>query len=266
MKPSCGLKDRRAAPEWWRSCVRWALSLSLFVAIWYLVIWVFRFPAYVLPSPGTIAATLWHDGPLLLQHSLITAYEATVGLAVALVLGVAVGLLLHASRAVRYLAYPHLVLLQAIPLIAVAPIVIVWFGFGPWGKVLVVAFVCFFPVTVNAYEGFRSVDPAYRELLDTYGASRWSRYRHLYVPASLPGILSGARIAATYSVLGAVIGEWLGGSIGLGVYMTRAQRSFRADRLFAAIVVVMAMSLALFRLVGVVGDALTPWMRRRSDD
>jgi ABC-type nitrate/sulfonate/bicarbonate transport system permease component len=254
------------SPNWTWSALRWVLSLSLFVALWYLLIGIFRFPAYVLPSPATVAVTLWKDGHLLLQHALMTAYEAVVGLAAALLLGVGVGLLLHASRAVRYLTYPHLVLLQAVPLIAVAPIVIVWFGFGPLAKILVVAFVCFFPVAVNAYEGFRSVDPAYRELLDTYGASRWSRYRHLYIPASLPGILSGARIAATYSVLGAVIGEWLGGAVGLGVYMTRAQRSFRTDRLFAAIVVVMAMSLMLFKLVSVIGDAMTPWMRRKTCD
>ncbi|MEE8593134.1 MAG: ABC transporter permease, partial [Candidatus Bipolaricaulota bacterium] len=162
--------------------------------------------------------------------------------------------------------YPHLVLLQAIPLIAVAPLVIVWFGFGPLAKILVVAFVCFFPIAVNAFEGFRSVDPSYRELLDTFGASRWARYRHLYIPASVPGILSGAKIAATYSVLGAVIGEWLGGSKGIGVYMTRAQRSFRNDRLFAAIVLVMVMSFGLFKIVESVGDSITPWVRRKGHE
>jgi len=266
MSGRCGVSNRTRAAAWRRGAVRWVLSLSLFVLLWLALIWIFRFPAYVLPSPATVAATLWQDGRLLIEHGLMTLYEAVVGLAVALILGVSVALVLHTSKALRYLTYPHLVLLQAVPLIAIAPVVIVWFGFGPLGKILVVAFVCFFPVTVNAYEGFRTVDPAYRELLDTYGASRWNRYRHLYIPASLPGILSGARIAATYSVLGAVIGEWLGGAVGLGVYMTRAQRSFRTDRLFAAIVVVMAMSLALFKLVGAIGDALTPWTRRDRHD
>jgi len=126
--------------------------------------------------------------------------------------------------------------------------------------------VCFFPIAVNAFEGFRSVDPSYRELLDTFGASRWARYRHLYIPACVPGILSGAKIAATYSVLGAVIGEWLGGSTGIGVYMTRAQRSFRNDRLFAAIVIVMVMSFGLFKIVESVGDFVTPWIRRKGHE
>ncbi len=246
--------------------VRWILSLGLLFSAWYLVIWIFRFPAYILPTPATIGRLLWIDRTSLLRHAGMTLFEAVSGLGIALVLGVLVGLVMHAWRVVRYLTYPHLVLLQAVPLIAVAPIVIVWFGFGPLAKILVVAFVCFFPVAVNAFEGFRSVDPAYRELMDTFGASRWARYRHLFVPASLPGILSGAKIAATYSVLGAVIGEWLGGSQGIGVYMTRAQRSFRNDRLFAAIVIVMILSLGLYKIVESIGDRLTPWMRRTRHD
>jgi len=257
----------RLLPGWLnREPVRWFVSLTFFFMVWYAIIWAFRFPEYVLPTPATVARILWKDAALLFNHSLMTVFEAVVGLALALVIGVAVALVMHTSRITRYLTYPHLVLLQAIPLIAVAPIVLVWFGFGPLAKILVVAFVCFFPIAVNAFEGFRSVDPSYRELLDTFRASRWARYQHLYVPASVPGILSGAKIAATYSVLGAVIGEWLGGSRGIGVYMTRAQRSFRNDRLFAAIVIVMVMSLGLFKIVEFVGERLTPWMRRERHD
>ncbi len=253
----------RIARRWrGRELLRWILSLGTLFGLWYAVIWIFRFPDYILPSPAAVGQILWKDAALLANHAAMTLMEASAGLVLALVLGIGIALLMHTFRWVRYLAYPQLVLLQAIPLIAVAPIVIVWFGFGPMAKVLVVAFVCFFPVTVNAFEGFRSVSPGYRDLLDTFGASRWSRYRHLYIPASLPGILSGARIAATYSVLGAVIGEWLGGSRGIGVYMTRAQRSFRNDRLFAAIVLVMILSFGLFKLVEATERWATPWMRR----
>jgi NitT/TauT family transport system permease protein len=258
-------RNARQIMSKWINCepVRWVLSLGVFFAIWFAIIWIFRFPEYVLPSPATVAGILWKDADLLFEHARMTIFETVVGFMLALVIAVAVALVMHSSKTVRYLTYPHLVLLQAIPLIAVAPIVLVWFGFGPLAKILVVAFVCFFPIAVNAFEGFRSVDPSYRELLDTFGASRWARYRHLYIPASVPGILSGAKIAATYSVLGAVIGEWLGGSRGIGVYMTRAQRSFRNDRLFAAIVIVMVLSLGLFKIVEFVGDRLTPWMRRK---
>lgn len=251
----CGQKCSEGA-------TRWGVSLGCFVLIWYLLIWVFRLPPYVLPSPHMVAGMMRRDASVLADHLLMTGLEAVVGLGLGLALGIVVALVVHRFRSIRYVVVPHLILLQAVPLIAVAPVLIVWFGFGPMAKILVVAFVCFFPVAVNTLEGFQSVDPTYRELLDTFGASRWDRYRHLYIPASLPGILSGAKIAATYSVLGAVIGEWLGGSVGIGVYMTRAQRSFRNDRLFAAIVLVMLMSLALYKLVDIIGEAMTPWMRR----
>ncbi|MCX6100816.1 MAG: ABC transporter permease, partial [Candidatus Bipolaricaulota bacterium] len=150
-----------------------------------------------------------------------------------------------------------------VPLMAVAPLVLIWFGLGPSAKVLIVAFICFFPITVNAYEGFRAVDPLYLELLQTLGARRRDVYRHVVLPATLPGIFAGLRVGATYSVLGAVVGEWLGGSRGLGVYMTRALQSFRTDRLFAAILLVMFMSLGLFKVVDEVGGRLTPWVQRR---
>jgi len=133
-------------------------------------------------------------------------------------------------------------------------------------KVLIVGFVCFFPITVNAYEGFRTVDPVLCDLLAAFGATRTDRYRHLYIPATLPGILAGLKIAATYSVLGAVVGEWLGGSVGIGVYMTRALQSFRTDRLFGAILVVMLISLVLFKVVDGLSTILTPWMERRNHD
>jgi len=258
-------RDIRQTISAWgqRESVRWVLSLAVFFALWVAIIWIFRFPEYILPSPAAVGRILWTDAAVLFAHARMTIFETVIGFALALLIGIAVALAMHSSKALRYLTYPHLVLLQAIPLIAVAPILLVWFGFGPLAKILVVAFVCFFPIAVNAFEGFRSVDPSYRELLDTFGASRWARYRHLYVPASVPGILSGAKIAATYSVLGAVIGEWLGGSRGIGVYMTRAQRSFRNDRLFAAIVIVMVLSLGLFKIVEFVGERLTPWMRRK---
>lgn len=249
-----------------REPVRWVVSLAALFGMWMIVIWIFKLPQYVLPSPAAVGRVLWSEAGLLFDHARMTAFETGIGYLLALLLGVAVALLMHLSRIARYLTYPHLVLLQAIPLIAVAPIVLVWFGFGPTAKILVVAFVCFFPIAVNAFEGFRSVEPEYRELLDTYGASAWARYRHLYVPASIPGIVSGAKIAATYSVLGAVIGEWLGGSRGIGVYMTRAQRSFRNDRLFAAIVIVMVLSLAMFKIVEFAGNRMSPWMRRNQHE
>jgi ABC-type nitrate/sulfonate/bicarbonate transport system permease component len=234
-----------------------------FVALWEVACVSFRVPAYILPSPVATVQVLAADASLLARHAATTIIESVLGLLLAFVFGMAMAVAMSASRVSRGLLYPSLVLSQAVPLMAVAPLILIWFGLGPSAKVLVVAFVCFFPITVNAYEGFRAMDPIHAELLQTLGARRRDVYRHLYIPAALPSIFAGLRIAATYCVLGAVVGEWLGGSRGLGVYMTRALQSFRTDRLFAAIFLVMFASFGLFKLVDGAGRALTPWLRRR---
>ncbi len=233
------------------------------IGLWQVVCAVFRVPLYLLPSPWATLEALAADAATLAPHLATTAVESVAGLALAFLFGVAIAVAMSASRVSRGLIYPSLVLSQAVPLMAVAPLVLIWFGLGPSAKVLIVAFVCFFPITVNAYEGFRAVDPLYLELLQTLGARRRDVYRHVVLPATLPGIFAGLRVGATYSVLGAVVGEWLGGSRGLGVYMTRALQSFRTDRLFAAILLVMFMSLGLFKVVDEVGGRLTPWVQRR---
>jgi len=247
-----------------RGALHWILSLCVFILVWQAVVSIFHVPAYLLPSPVATVRAIANDAVLLGRHAGATLLETLAGFGIALFLGVAVALAMHRSRLLRDVLYPHMVLSQAVPLIAIAPMILIWFGLGSLSKMLVVAFVCFFPLTVNTYEGFRAVDPSYSELLDAFGATWYDRYRHLYVPATLPGILAGAKIAATYSVLGAIVGEWLGGSLGLGVYMTRAQQSFRTDRLFGAILIVMLLSFALFKAVEGIGYVLTPWLRRRN--
>jgi len=253
----------RLAPLARRTRFRWVISLLLFVLLWQLATWLLPVPTYILPSPyvtmRAVAADLWFLGP----HVSMTLLAATSGFTLAIALGLLFGAVMNASVLARDLIYPPLVLSQAIPLIAIAPLILIWFGFGVFSKMLVVAFVCFFPIAINAYEGFRTVDPAYLELLETYGASARDRYRHVYIPATLPSIVAGTKIAASYSVLGAVIGEWLGGSKGMGVYMTRALSSVRVDRLFGGIVIVMLLSYGLFKLVDRIGRWLTPWVERR---
>jgi ABC-type nitrate/sulfonate/bicarbonate transport system permease component len=261
------MADQSQAPTRTRSRLashRWAIGLVLFVVLWQAATWLLPIPAYVLPSPTVTVRAILNDLSFLGPHVGMTVLAASTGFALAVLLGLLFGMAMNASVLARDLLYPPLVLSQAIPLIAIAPLILIWFGFGVLAKMLIVAFVCFFPISVSAYEGFRAVNPAYRELLETYGATTRDRYRHLYVPAALPSIVAGAKIAATYSVLGAVIGEWLGGSKGMGVYMTRALSSVRVDRLFGAILIVMLLSYGLFKSVDVIGRAATPWMRRRN--
>jgi len=245
---------------------RWVLSIGLFLLLWQGAVWAFAIPTYLLPSPAETVRAIVDDAPLLAKHVVTTILETLAGLAIALVLGIGLALVMHRWRLVRDLVHPHLVLSQAVPLIAIAPMILIWFGLGPSAKILVVAFVCFFPIAINAAEGFRSVDPAFAELLTTFGATWRHRTIHLTLPAALPGIVAGTKIAATYSILGAVVGEWLGGSTGIGVYMTRSLHSFRTENLFGAILIVMLMSFLLFKIVEAVGLRLTPWLRRRNHE
>ena len=262
MSHSVGAADRPVASRRILARYRWLLSLLLVLFMWEGGTRLFSTPSYLLPSPAVTMRALTADADFLGGHVAVTLVETLAGLALAMAAGLTVAILMNGSTLARDLIYPPLVLSQAIPLIAIAPLVLIWFGLGVFAKVLIVAFVCFFPIVVNAYEGFRSVDPALRDLLSTFGASRADRYRHLYIPATLPGILAGVKIAATYSVLGAVVGEWLGGSRGIGVYMTRSLQSFRTDRLFGAILIVMLMSFALFKVVDGASRLLVPWRRR----
>jgi ABC-type nitrate/sulfonate/bicarbonate transport system permease component len=241
------------------------VSLAGFLACWQFAVWAFHLPSYLVPAPSALIQVIFHDGRLLGHHLIATLEEALAGLGLAIAIGLGIATLMNTSRILRELLYPHMVLAQAIPLIAVAPIVLIWFGMGMLAKVLIVAFVCFFPITVNIYEGFQMVNRDFVDLLLTFGASRWQRYRHLYIPATLPSMFTGVKIAATYSVLGAVVGEWLGGISGIGIYMTRALQSFRTDKLFAAILVIMVISVLVFKSFDWLGNKLTPWIERRSD-
>lgn len=255
-------RERNGGSRWYR----WSASIGIVVLLWYGATAIFKIPTYLLPSPAVTVGAIVLDSRLIGRHIATTMIETVAGLGMAIFAGITIAIVMNASRLSRDLIYPPLVLSQAIPLIAIAPLILIWFGLGILAKVLIVAFVCFFPIAVNAYEGFRTVDPALRDLLTAFGATRIDRYRHLYIPSTLPGILAGLKIAATYSVLGAVVGEWLGGSVGIGVYMTRALQSFRTDRLFGAILVVMLLSLVLFGIVDGLSRVLTPWMERRDHD
>jgi len=239
------------------------LSLVTFLAVWQLVSWVIAAPTYVLPSPYITLQTLLKDGGVLAAHLSATISATAAGLALAVVAGLLVAMIMRASATLGQLIYSHMVLSQAVPLIAIAPVILIWFGLGLVAKMIIVAAVCFFPIAVNTYEAFRTVSKEYVNYLTTLDASRWQRYRHLLIPATLPGIFAGAKIAATYCVLGAVVGEWLGGVRGIGIYMTRALQSFRTDKLFAAILVVMVVSYAIFKCVSWIGNRLTPWVQRR---
>lgn len=185
------------------------------------------------------------------------------GLLLAVILSIGAGFLMDSALLVRKALYPLFLISQTVPLIALAPLFVLWFGFGLLPKILVVVLVCFFPLVVNLLDGLQAVDPEMADMLRTMGAGNRAVFWNVKFPAALSYLFSGLRIAATYSVMGAVIGEWLGGTVGLGVYMVRAQKAFALDRTFAAIFVIVVLSFIIFGLVRVLEYLVVPWERRR---
>lgn len=216
---------------------------------------------YVLPAPSTVAVEAVRMAPELPRHARATATAALWGLTISIASGVAIAVTMAAWPLARRALYPVLVASQTVPGIVVAPILVVWLGFGMLPKVLVVVLVGFFPVAVATFEGLAGADRERIELIRSMGGGRRDVLRLVQLPEALPGAFAGIRIAATYATVGAVIGEWMGASEGLGLVMTRAQRAFRADRVFVAIVAVALLSLALFSLVELCSRLAMPWRR-----
>jgi putative hydroxymethylpyrimidine transport system permease protein len=216
----------------------------------------------ILPAPTQIADALWDDRALLWSNLLVTAQEVVLGILVALVLGFALAVLLHLSGTLRRSLYPLLVASQAVPVVIVAPLLVVWFGFGIVPKLAIIALVCFFPVVVTTLDALRSVDPDQLKLLRTLDASRWQAFRWAEAPAALPAALSGAKIAVAVAVIGAVFAEYVGSSEGLGHLMLQAIPQLETARAYAAVVLLAVFAVALFGALALAERRLVPWARR----
>lgn len=217
----------------------------------------------MLPSPIEVAAALVKDWPALWENAQITLQEAFYGLALGVAIGFVFAVLMDAFDVLYRAFYPILVITQTIPTVAIAPLLVLWFGYEMTPKVILIILVTFFPVTVGLLDGFRAVDPDAVGLLRSMGAGRWQIFRYLKCPSALPNFFSGLRIAAAYSVVGAVISEWLGGFGGLGVYMTRVKKAYAFDKMFAVIILISVISLALMALVELAERRCMPYRHLR---
>jgi len=221
--------------------------------------------SYAVAAPSEIADTLWTDRDLLADNTWVTLKEVLLGFACALAAGLAFAVLLHRSRVLRDAFYPLMVASQTIPVIVLAPILIILFGFGLTGKLVIIALVCFFPITVNALDGLRSVDGDAVKMMRTLGGSRWQIFRHIEAPSALPAAFTGAKIAAAVAVIGAVFAEWsgtettLGGAGGLGHLMLQDNAQLQTPRLFAAVVVLSVIAVGLFALLTAVERRVVHW-------
>ena len=235
------------------------LTAAAVLAAWQLFVAVTGIEKWLLPAPSDIGAALWANAGLLAHHTWPTLRETAVGLAAGTAAALVLAALIDLSAWLRKAIYPLLVGTQTVPIVAIAPLFIVWFGYGFLPKILIVALVTFFPIVVNLAEGLRSADADMVSLLKSMGAGRWKIFRSVRFPHTLPYLFSGLKIAATYSVMGAVISEWLGASAGLGVFLIRAQQSFAADKVFAAIIVITFWSIAIFSIVQISSKLIAPW-------
>jgi len=214
-----------------------------------------------LASPLETLAALGRDLPLLADAALVTLLEVVLGLALAVAFGAVTAIAMHLVHPLRQAAYPVLVASQAIPVVVLAPLFVLAFDYGLAPKLAIVALICFFPVTVNLLDGLGSVEPELRKLMRSLGASRLSTLRRVELPASLPSLFSGLRVAATVSVIGAVFGEWAGADAGLGRLVLLANNQLQTPRVYAGVVLLTLMAVALFLLVGLAERIAVPWRR-----
>jgi putative hydroxymethylpyrimidine transport system permease protein len=214
---------------------------------------------FLLPAPHQIAVALHDDRGLLWSNLRVTGEEVLLGIALALVAGLACACLLHLVPALRRTVLPLLVGSQTIPIVIVAPLLVAWLGFGLAPKLAIVALICFFPLTVTTFDGLAAVDPDLRKLMRTLGASRWQSFRRVEAPSALPAMFSGAKIAVAIAVIGAVLAEQAGSSDGLGHLILQAIPQFETARAYAAVVVLSLFAVALFGILHVAERRLLPW-------
>ena len=233
--------------------------LALLLVAWELAVHTFDVPGYILPPPSEVWTAFLEVRGTLPAHIRTTMTEALVGLGFAILVGVAFASLVVSVPQLRRAFYPLLVLSQNIPMIVMAPLLVVWFGFGLTPKVLIVALVGFFPIAVATTDGLLRADRDLIELVRSMGAGRWQVLRTVLIPSALPSFFAGLQISATYAVLAAVIGEWVGASSGLGLFITRAQSAFRVDRVLVAVLVIAAVSIAMFAAVHLIARLTMPY-------
>jgi putative hydroxymethylpyrimidine transport system permease protein len=244
--------------------VRWLAPtalLGLLIGGWELLAKHGHVENYLLPAPSEVATALWRDRDLLAPDAWVTAREVLLGFGLALAIGVAIAILLHLVPVLRRALYPLVVASQAIPVVVIAPILVIWFGFGITPKLIVIALICFFPIVVNTLDGLEGTERDQIKMMRTLGASRLDLLRRLELPSSLPFLFSGAKVAVAVAVIGAVFGELVGSDAGLGHAIQVGTAQLETARVFAAVLILSVMAIALFGLVALVERRAVPWAR-----
>ena len=235
--------------------------LLVLLATWEGAVWLFDLPRYILPAPSRIAASFVSHFPSLLHHASVTLAEIVLGLLLGGLGGFALAVGVFYSPILERALYPLIIASQMIPVFAIAPLLIVWMGYGLWPKATVAALIGFFPVVVNASNGLRAPNEESVELFRSLGATRWQIFRKLRFPASLPTLFAGLKVAVTLCVVGATIGEWVGAHQGLGYLMLQSNALLRVDLVFAAILMLSILGLLLFGGLRIIERRVFRWRR-----
>lgn len=243
------------------SLVLRSVVLFIFVGLWQFVVWWGDYPAFILPAPAdvaeTFAHTLWNG--TLWYHAQATLLAIFAGLTVGLTLATVLGYMLAKSHLLEKLLSPYLVALQSVPVVAIAPLLIIWFGSGYLSKILVCALIVFFPALINTIVGLRSVEPNLRDLMRSLEASRWQIFTMLELPAAMPVLLGGLKVSVTLSVIGAVVGEFVGANRGLGFLINQARGLFDTPLVFVSILTLVLITLMLYGIVSLLEKRLLRW-------
>ncbi len=239
-----------------------AAALVLLLILWQVITGWGIVPSYMMPTPVSVVTALVTQFPIIITHAIVTLQEAFYGLMIGIVLAVATATAMIHIPVLDKALYPLMVITQTIPTIAIAPILVLWMGFGMAPKIALVVLTTFFPIAVGTLDGYRSVDPDYIDMMRSMGAGKKAVFIHVLFPMALPGFFSGLKISASYAVVGAVVSEWLGGFEGLGVYMTRVRKAYAFDRMFAVIIFIVVISLLLMLCVKLIARAVMPWTRK----
>ncbi len=242
--------------------MRWAYgsaAMLLGLAIWQAIIWITGVPKFILPSPLQVAEASFNSRALIAEHAIVTITEVVIGLLIGAILGAATAIQLASSKTLQRLLLPILVFTQAVPVFALAPILTLWFGYGMTSKIVMAVLIIYFPVTSAFHDGLKSTDSGLVDLARTMGATKAQIMRRIRIPHALPSLATGLRLAAVYAPIGAVIGEWVGSSQGLGYLMLLASGRVKIDLMFASLITLAVITVILHISVGALADRLAKY-------
>ena len=239
------------------------ITLIIVLGIWEMLVKVFGISSYVLPAPSKIALAVITDFENLWMHSMVTLQEAVLGLVISTILAIIIAVVMDISQTIYHSLFPYLVVTQTVPVLVLGPLFTIWFGFGMMPKVLIVILMCFFPIVISLSDALKNVDKNQMNLLRSFGANKVQQYLYVKLPAAATALISGLKVSATYCIGGAIVGEWLSASAGLGYYMIRLKNGFMMDKVFACVLAIIFWSLVLNLAVTVLERIVFPYMRKR---